>query len=84
MVDPPLCESGDSRIVTGHTPNLEKWQIRLLRWSEKPEESDRYRPFPQDGECSSIGRAFGCEPKGSGIETHLSHKECGTTLYMET
>ena len=52
MVDPPLCESGDSRIVTGHTPNLGKWQIRLLRWSEKPEEPDRYRPFPQNGDLA--------------------------------
>ena len=24
------------------------------------------------GVCSSIGRALGCEPRGSGIETHLT------------
>ena len=46
-----------------------------LRWSEKPEERDRNPSSPQHGECSSIGRALVCETKGSGIETHLSHKK---------
>ncbi len=48
MVDPPLCESGDSRIVTGRTPKyMEKWQMWSLRWSEKPEERDRNPSSPQ-------------------------------------
>lgn len=33
---------------------------------------DRYPFLLLYGDCSSIGRAFGCDPRGSGIETHLS------------
>ena len=53
MVDPPFCENGDSRIVTGRTPNKELWQMWSLRWTENPEERDRNPSAPQN--TSAIG-----------------------------
>ena len=55
MVDPPLCESGDSRIVTGRTPKKEKWQMWSLRWSEKPEERDRNPSSPHMVSVAQLG-----------------------------
>lgn len=41
MVDPPLCESGDSRIVTGPTPNMVSVAQSGERRFVDPKERDR-------------------------------------------